>query len=104
MLDVVFLSAIASSNTVLAIAAFVVLLQLSSNFAQGPFQGYVPGPRARAPRWGWHPPSMGLFSVLGNVTGFARRRGRASAANQFFVATMALGVIEVATMISVVCG
>ena len=30
------------------IAAFVALLQFSSNFAQGPFQGYVPGPRPGA--------------------------------------------------------
>ncbi len=42
LLDLVFLVGIASSNTVLAIAVFMILLQLSSNFAQGPFQGYVP--------------------------------------------------------------
>ena len=42
MLDVVFLIGIATSQTYLAIFAFVVLLQFSSNFAQGPFQGYVP--------------------------------------------------------------
>ena len=39
VLDVVFLIGIASSNTLLAIAAFIALLQFSSNFAQGPFQG-----------------------------------------------------------------
>ena len=42
LLDVAFLYGIAVSNTVVAIAAFVILLQFSSNFAQGPFQGYVP--------------------------------------------------------------
>ena len=42
MLDVAFLVGIASSQDLLAIAAFVALLQFSSNFAQGPFQGYVP--------------------------------------------------------------
>ena len=39
-LDVIFLIGIASSNTLLTIAAFVTLLRFSSNFAQGPFQGY----------------------------------------------------------------
>ncbi|HEX4897521.1 MAG TPA: MFS transporter, partial [Candidatus Limnocylindrales bacterium] len=38
ILDIVFLLGIASSNTVLAVAAFMVLLQVSANFAQGPFQ------------------------------------------------------------------
>ena len=42
ILDVVFLLGIATSNTLLAIAAFIALLQFSSNLAQGPFQGYVP--------------------------------------------------------------
>ena len=46
VLDVVFLIGIATSQTYLSIFAFVVLLQFSSNFAQGPFQGYMPGPRA----------------------------------------------------------
>ena len=42
LLDVVFLVGIATSETYLALVAFYFLLQLSSNFAQGPFQGYVP--------------------------------------------------------------
>src|SRR5437879_4719140 len=42
VLDVVFLAGIATSNTYISVVAFVVLLQISSNFAQGPFQGYVP--------------------------------------------------------------
>ena len=41
-LDVLFLWGVATSNALPAIAAFVSLLQFSSNFAQGPFQGYVP--------------------------------------------------------------
>ena len=39
ILDVVFLIGIASSNDLVAIAAFIALLQFRSNFAQGPFQG-----------------------------------------------------------------
>ena len=41
-LDVVFLIGIATSKTYFSVVAFLVLLQFSSNFAQGPFQGYVP--------------------------------------------------------------
>ena len=37
-----FLIGIASAQTFVAVMAFVILLQFSSNFAQGPFQGYVP--------------------------------------------------------------
>ena len=100
VLDVVFLFGIASSNTVLAIAAFMILLQFSSNFAQGPFQGYVPD-LVPAPQVGLASSLVGLFSVLGNVTGFAIA-AVAVATNQFFLATMALGMVELVTMIGVV--
>ena len=56
LLDLVFLVGIAYSNTLIAIAAFIALLQFSSNFAQGPFQGYVPDlVPARAGRDGERP-------------------------------------------------
>jgi Na+/melibiose symporter-like transporter len=42
ILDVVFLFSVATSQSLLALAVFLLLLQVSSNFAQGPFQGYVP--------------------------------------------------------------
>ena len=42
ILDVIFIIGIATSQSVLALAAFLLLLSFSSNFAQGPFQGYVP--------------------------------------------------------------
>ena len=41
-LDLLFLVGLASANVLVVIAAFYLLLQFSSNFAQGPFQGYVP--------------------------------------------------------------
>jgi MFS family permease len=41
-LDVVFLIGVAFANTYVVLVAFLLLLQFSSNFAQGPFQGYVP--------------------------------------------------------------
>lgn len=41
-LDVLFLIGIGLSNTYLALVAFLIAVQFSSNFAQGPFQGYIP--------------------------------------------------------------
>mgnify|MGYP001592979164 CR=1 FL=1 len=105
VLDVLFLYGIATSNTVLGIAAFMVLLQFSSNFAQGPFQGYVPD-LVPAQQVGLASALVGLFNVLGNVAGFligsaavAFSKGNPDA---FLWATMALGILELATMLSVV--
>lgn len=103
--DLVFLFGVASSNTVLAIAVFIILLQVSSNFAQGPFQGYVPD-LVPAHQVGLASSLVGLFSVLGNVAGFAMAALAvalvATHPAAFFVATMSLGLLEFATMISVV--
>jgi len=41
-LDVLFLIGIGLSNSYLTLVTFLVAVQFSSNFAQGPFQGYVP--------------------------------------------------------------
>ena len=100
VLDLLFLWAIASSNTVAAIAIFVALLQFSSNFAQGPFQGYVPD-LVPAEQVGTASALVGMFSVLGNVTGFALA-SLAVKYDQFFLGTMALGAVEFVTMLSVV--
>ena len=100
ILDIVFLLGIASSNTVLAIAAFMVLLQVSANFAQGPFQGYVPD-LVPAKQVGLASALVGLFQVLGNVAGFGIG-AFAVATDNFFLGTMALGALEVVTMLSVV--
>ncbi len=98
LLDVVFLFGIATSNTVLAVGAFVVLLQFSANFAQGPFQGYVPD-LIPPPQVGLASGLVGLFTVLGAVVG----TGIASiglATGDFTIPTIALGVIELVTMLS----
>lgn len=99
LLDVVFLFGVASSNTVVAIAAFVILLQFSSNFAQGPFQGYVPD-LVPAHQVGLASGLVGLMQVLGNITG-AVVAAIAVATNEFFLGTMAVGIIELVTMLSV---
>ena len=100
ILDVAFLYGIASSNSILAVAAFMALLQVSANFAQGPFQGYVPD-LIPAKQVGLASALVGLFQVLGNAVGFGIGSA-AVATNSFFLGTMALGGLEIATMLSVV--
>jgi MFS family permease len=100
ILDLVFLYGIATSNTIVSIAAFMVLLQVSANFAQGPFQGYVPD-LVPAKQVGLASALVGLFQVLGNVAGFGIGSW-AVATNNFFLGTMALGALELVTMLSVV--
>ena len=100
VLDLVFLVGLATSNTVLAVAAFVTLLQFSSNLAQGPFQGYVPDLVA-APQVGLASGMVGLFTVLGVVTGTALAT-IGVATGDFVLPTIALGVVNLATMVILV--
>jgi len=100
VLDVVFLYGIASSNSIIAVAAFMALLQVSANFAQGPFQGYVPD-LVPVRQVGLASALVGLFQVLGNAVGFGIGSA-AVALDSFFLGTMALGALELATMVSVV--
>ena len=118
ILDIVFLWGIAASNEFVAILAFFILLQCSSNFAQGPFQGYVPDlvPEKQV---GAASGLMGVMIVLGQVVGV----GIASlgaiqldanpyplgtlaagefARQAFFWPTIGLGLIEVVTMVPLV--
>ncbi|CAN5619618.1 MFS transporter [soil metagenome] len=100
VLDLVFLLAIALSSELLAIAVFVALLQFSSNFAQGPFQGYVPD-LVPAPQVGLASALVGMMQILGNVAGFVIA-GIAVATNQFALGLIALGILEFVTMLGVV--
>ena len=118
VLDVVFLWAVASSNELVAILVFVLLLQCSSNLAQGPFQGYVPDlvPQKQV---GVASGLMGLMIILGQVVGVAiatiglgalgsnpyplgTPEAGEFARQAFFWPTLGLGVIEVVTMIPLV--
>lgn len=99
-LDVVFLVGIATSQAYLAILAFVVLLQFSSNFAQGPFQGYVPD-LVPARQVGLASGLMGVMIVLGRIGG----TGIGSiglVTGDFVWPTIALGLVEFATMVALV--
>jgi MFS family permease len=98
LLDMVFLVGIATSNTVLAVAAFMILLQFSSNFAQGPFQGYVPD-LVPAPQVGIASGLVGLFNILGIMTGTILATV-GLVLGDFLWPTILLGVIELVTMLS----
>jgi MFS family permease len=100
ILDVLFLAGLATSNSLFSIAVFILLLQFSSNFAQGPFQGYVPD-LIPARQVGLASALVGLMQVLGNVVGFVIG-AIAVATGQFGLGLIALGILELATMVSVV--
>jgi MFS family permease len=100
LLDIVFLAGIATSNTVLALAAFVLLLQFSTNFARGPFQGYVPDLVAE-PQVGMASGLVGLMQIIGNVTGFALITLAINFGN-IGLGIAAVAVVELVTMASVV--
>jgi MFS family permease len=100
LLDVVFLLGVGWSNTLLAIAAFIVLLQISSNVAQGPFQGYVPD-LVPAQQVGMASALVGLFSVLGNIAGFLIGTV-AVTQHDYLLGAAALAALELSTMLGVV--
>ena len=79
---------------------FMVLLQFSSNFAQGPFQGYVPD-LVPAKQVGLASGLMGLMLVLGRIAGVGIGT-IGIVTDSLWVATVAFGVVEVATMIVLV--
>jgi MFS family permease len=100
LLDVVFLIGIATANTLVAITAFVTLLQFSTNTARGAFQGYVPDlvPDRQV---GLASAMVGLMQVFGNVLGFALAAIALSEGN-VGLAVGAIAVVELVTMLSVV--
>jgi len=100
LLDVVFLFAIATSNTLLMLATSLLLLQFSTNFARGPFQGYVPDLVAE-PQVGVASAMVGMMQILGNLTGYALVAIAAFYGNRQ-LAIVTVAVIELVTMASVV--
>ena len=97
LLDVVFLAGLALNNDFVAMVAFYFLLQVSSNFAQGPFQGYVPD-LVPASQVGTASGLMGLMLTVGTIVGV----GIATVIGDLVLATLALGVVEVVTMVILV--
>ncbi|HWH37423.1 MAG TPA: MFS transporter [Candidatus Limnocylindrales bacterium] len=124
LLDVVFLFGVATANEFIVIFTFVILLQISSNFAQGPFQGYVPD-LVPAKQVGIASGLMGVMIVLGNVLGVAiatlglheldaliqaagpgYAQGTPEAVEiarqAFLLPTIGLGLIELVTMVPII--
>ncbi len=118
VLDVLFLWGFASSNELLVMFVFIMLLQFSANFAQGPFQGYVPDlvPKEQV---GLASGLMGVMIVIGQVTGagiaalglmalkaspFGQGTPEAGefAQQVFLLPTIGLAVVEVVTMVPLV--
>jgi MFS family permease len=97
LLDVVFLAGLAFNNDFVAMVAFYFLLQVSSNFAQGPFQGYVPD-LVPAKQVGTASGLMGLMLTLGTIAGVGIAT-LGGILDNVSLATLALGVVEVATMV-----
>jgi len=102
-LDLVFLIGIATSSPLIAIGAFYLLLQFSSNTAQGPFQGYVPD-LVPAPQVGLASALVGVMSILGPIAGtiivsIPVALTPPGHTTDFTIATVALGVIELTTAI-----
>jgi MFS family permease len=100
LLDVVFLAGLAFNNDFVAMVAFYFLLQVSSNFAQGPFQGYVPD-LVPAKQVGTASGLMGLMLTLGTIAGVGIAT-LGGILDNVPLATLALGAVEVATMVVLV--
>lgn len=100
VLDLVFLAGIAMGNSVLMLAAFMMLLSISTNIARGPFQGYVPDLIAE-PQVGMASGMVGLMQVLGNVTGFLLV-SLSVAFNAMPLSLVGVALVELVTMASVV--
>jgi MFS family permease len=100
LLSTVFLLGVASSNTLLGITAFVILLSFGTSIARGPFQGYVPDLVAES-QVGLASGMVGLMQVAGNITGFGLASGAAAIGN-LPLALIAVAVVQLVTMLTVV--
>ena len=99
-LDVVFLIGLATSQTYLSVLAFLALIQFSSNFAQGPFQGFVPD-LVPGPQVGLASALIGAMQTIGFVIGngiiaFAYTTG------EYVLPLIFLGLVELGTAIGTV--
>jgi MFS family permease len=102
-LDVVFIIGLATTNTYLVLVAFLLLLQFSSNFAQGPFQGYVPDlvPEKQV---GLASAMVGSMQTLGFILGglIVSLAYILSDPPDFTIPTIVLGFVELATAMGTV--
>jgi MFS family permease len=99
-IDVLFLIGLSTSHTFVSMVAFVALLQFSSNFAQGPFQGFVPD-LVPPQQVGLASALVGAMQTIGYVTG-AILISAAFILGQFTLILVVLGLVELATAIGTV--
>ncbi|MDQ3938537.1 MAG: MFS transporter [Chloroflexota bacterium] len=107
LLDVVFLIGIALADNFLILVALVILLNFSSNFAQGPFQGYIPD-LVPARQVGLASGLMGLMIILGNITGVGLVAASVALGEQtgvhlnhpYGLAIVGIGIIEAVTALA----
>lgn len=100
-LSLLFLAGIAFSQTYLSVFAFLVLLQFSSNLAQGPFQGYVPDlvPQHQV---GLASGLMGVMIVLGLMAGQLVAATGLILGGAFTIPTIFLGLLGFVAMLGTV--
>ncbi len=99
-LDVLFLIGIGSANGYLTLVAFLILVQFSSNFAQGPFQGYIPElvPPAQV---GLASALVGVMQTFGFVLGTLVITFGVSSGN-YLPPLLFLGALEFATALGTI--
>jgi MFS family permease len=106
-LDVLFVIGLATANSYVVLVAFLFLLQFSSNFAQGPFQGYVPDlvPEKQV---GLASAMVGAMQTVGFIVGgivvsvaYILPKGP-DGHSDFTIPTIAVAVIEFATAVGTV--
>jgi MFS family permease len=90
--DVVFLAGLATSQSYLSVFAFVCLLQLSSNTAQGPFQGFLPD-LVPAKQVSFASAVYGVMNVVGKVGGIILA-AVGQATGNFTISLIGVGLLE----------
>jgi MFS family permease len=96
-LDVLFVIGVATSQTYVSLVAFLFLLQFSSNFAQGPFQGYVPD-LVPAKQVGLASALVGSMQTIGFIAG-GIIISVGYVLGDFTLPTIFLGLVEFATAV-----
>src|SRR5262245_63186101 len=96
-LDVLFLIGVGTANGYLALVTFLVAVQFSSNFAQGPFQGYIPD-LVPQPQVAFASALVGIMQTGGFVLGtIVITYGVTS--HDYLLPLVFLGLIELATAV-----
>jgi len=105
-LDVLFIIGLATANSYVVLVVFLFLLQFSSNFAQGPFQGYVPD-LVPDKQVGLASAMVGAMQTVGYIVGgiivaSAYLFTPAGGQPDYTLPTIALGFIELATAVGTI--